>query len=175
MNGASEGSAFHPTGDSFLTNREFDKARTQYELAHHHDPDNPYHLRHLAECLIGAKKYDEAVASWKQAIGQAPSYPGTYRHLADAYVGKGDYDAAVEQLEKAIVLVPISCLYRRWRGVWFYVKSRAIAVRAIDMFKEAMARDETDGQTQGRYLDSRRRLIPTFMIMIRRYPDTNKL
>lgn len=140
-------------GDTFLRGREWAKALLQYELAHHHDPENPYHLRHIGQCCIRLARYEDAAAALNEALALDPGYPGTYRWLGELCIDKLDYAPAIAWMEKAIELDRRSPdLHRRLGEILALRGEPGDTKKAVDEFKEAMVLDKPEETVQALYL-----------------------
>ena len=59
-------------GLSLLMDREYDRARAEFEAALRDDPDNPVALEGLGDALLRLGRGDEAVARYREAAAKDP-------------------------------------------------------------------------------------------------------
>lgn len=162
-NGALKVLSYIQEGDQALREQEFDKARFKYELACDLDPENPYHFRHLAECLIGMGRYKEAMTAAQKAVDLDPSYPGSYHRLAEAYIGLGDKAKGYNLYEEAIRLKPNDpTTHKRYGQALLLYGDHSDIKRAIEQFKEAMNYDQPQTDFQILYLHYVARALARF-------------
>lgn len=96
-------------GNKHMSNKEYEKALHEYNLAIQISPSGPnshvyYSNRAAAHCYLA--NYDAAIADCQTSISLNPSYEKAHSRLGLSLFFRGEYEAAIEAYSKSLELDP---------------------------------------------------------------------
>ena len=136
------------TGDTYLAQKQYEKANEQYQLAYKTQP-NERILLTISDLLIAQKKPDEAIKLLKEALEKTPKDVAIHFKLASIYQQQNDSDQAethydamlTEQSDNVIALNNLAILYAQKNDP----RALELAKRAYDKAPESAAILDTYG------------------------------
>ncbi|CAG8620356.1 19185_t:CDS:1 [Cetraspora pellucida] len=88
-------------GNAHFSNKDYNRAITEYSLAINKDPKNTVYYTNRALCYLKIKNYESVITDCEMAIKQDPTSVKGYYMLGQALTEQIDFETAISNLQKA--------------------------------------------------------------------------
>lgn len=123
--------AYHNRGLSFYSQRQYQKAITDYDMSISIDDRNTDSYINRANAYVALAMNDEALADFSKAIELSPEYSVGYSNRAMLYFLMDRTSESILDIDQAIALAPERALFHFYRGE-IHVKAKQHAIAIAD-------------------------------------------
>lgn len=127
------------------------------------NPKDVEALLGLAHVQLDQQQLDAAESLYQQVLGLEPKNVEAITHMGTVLLGRGQVDAALQQYDRALVIQPgyIHALWDKARLLQQEKKDYPAALRAWEVFLQAVGPESQDGKTAQKYIAEAKRAMET--------------